>query len=348
MTQAKMTEAKKAPAFGTQFTPFMLRQSYRDGRWHPAEIVPYGAFALTPASAVFHYAQELFEGLKAYRQPDGSVALFRPDRNFARLNRSAERMCMPQMDERAALADLVRFVAHEAAQVPAAPWSLYLRPCMFGSDQVIRVKPAAEYEYFVVACVVGDYFAGDDARGVRLRTETEYTRAATGGTGAAKCGGNYAASLAAQARASKEGFDQVVWLDAKEHRRIEEMGGMNIMFVVDGELVTPSLETGTILPGVTRMSLLELARSIGLRTAERALYADELGSAFAAGKLQECFACGTAAVISPIRELVHRGQVIYRNDGSAPGPVTTRLKESLMDIQFGRAPDPFGWRLPVR
>jgi branched-chain amino acid aminotransferase len=343
-----MTQAKKAPAFGTQFTPHMLRQSHRDGRWQPAEIVPYGPYALSPASAVFHYAQELFEGLKAYRQPDGSVALFRPDRNFARLNRSAERMCMPQMDERQALADLVRFVAKEAAQVPDAPWSLYLRPCMFGADQVIRVKAAADYEYFVVACVVGDYFAGDDARGVRLRTETEYTRAATGGTGAAKCGGNYAASLAAQARASKEGFDQVVWLDAKEHRCIEEMGGMNIMFVIDGVLVTPSLETGTILPGVTRMSLLELARHLGLKTEERTITADELGAAFAAGKLHECFACGTAAVISPIRELVHRGQVIYRNDGTAPGPITTRLKTALMDIQFGRAPDPFGWRLPVR
>jgi branched-chain amino acid aminotransferase len=342
-----MTQASKAPAFGTQFTPHMLRQRYRDGRWQAAEILPYGAYALTPASAVFHYAQELFEGLKAYRQPDGSVALFRPDRNFARLNRSAERMCMPQMDERQALADLTRFVATEAAHVPAAPWSLYLRPCMFGADQVIRVKPAAEYEYFVVACIVGDYFSGDDARGVRLRTETEYTRAAAGGTGAAKCGGNYAASLAAQARATKEGFDQVVWLDAKEHRCIEEMGGMNIMFVIDGALVTPSLETGTILPGVTRMSLLELARSLGLRTEERTITADELGSAFAAGKFQECFACGTAAVISPIRELVHRGQVVYRNDGTAPGAVTSKLRDALMDIQFGRAADPFGWRLKV-
>jgi branched-chain amino acid aminotransferase len=343
-----MAASDKAPAFGTQFTPHMLHQRYRDGRWQPAEIVPYGALQLTPASAVFHYAQELFEGLKAYRQPDGSVALFRPDRNFARLNRSAERMCMPLHDERQALADLLRFISGEAAQVPAPPWSLYIRPFMFGADQVIRVKPAAEYEYFVVACVVGDYFAGDDPRGVRLRTETEYTRAAPGGTGAAKCGGNYAASLAAQGRATKEGFDQVVWLDAKEHRCIEEMGGMNIMFVIDGRLCTPSLETGTILPGVTRMSLLELARSQGLQTEERTITTDELARAHAAGKLSECFACGTAAVITPVRELVHRGQVIYRNEGSAPGPITTRLKQSLMDIQFGRAPDPFGWRLAVR
>ena len=343
-----MTQAKKAPAFGTQFTPHMLHQRYADGRWSPAEIVPYGSLQLTPASAVFHYAQELFEGLKAYRQPDGSVALFRPDRNFARLNRSAERMCMPAHDEAQALRDLIKFIALESSHVPEPPWSLYVRPFMYGADQVIRVKPASEYEYLVVACVVGEYFSGDDARGVRLRTETEFTRAAPGGTGAAKCGGNYAASLAAQGRASAEGFDQVVWLDARDHERIVEMGGMNIMFVIDGVLATPSLETGTILPGVTRMSLLELARSFGIKTEERAITAGELAKAYAAGKLTECFACGTAAVITPIRELVHRGKVIYRNDGTAPGPITTKLKGSLMDIQFGRAADPFGWRVAVR
>jgi branched-chain amino acid aminotransferase len=342
-----MSAAKSGPAFGTQFTPHMIVQRYAGGRWAPAEVVPYGPFSLEPSAAVFHYAQELFEGFKCYRQPDGSLALFRPDRNFARLNRSAERMCMPQIDERQALADVLTLLRTDRASAPAAPHTLYLRPCMISTDPVIRVKPADSYLYFVVVCVVGDYFAGSDPRGVRLRTETEYTRAASGGTGAAKCGGNYAASLAAQGRASKDGFDQVVWLDGKEHRYIEEMGGMNIMFVIDGVLTTPSLDSGTILAGVTRQSLLELAAHLGIKTAERPITTDELGAAFAAGKLSECFACGTAAVISPIRELVHRGQVIYRNDGSAPGPITTRLGKALTDIQFGRAADPFGWRLAV-
>jgi branched-chain amino acid aminotransferase len=332
-----------APAFGTQFAPNMLLRRYRAGAWGPSAIVPYGGFELAPATAVFHYAQEVFEGLKCYRQPDGGLALFRPDRNCARLNASARRMCIPELDPDALLADLESFVRHEASSVPAAPATLYLRPCVFGSDPVIRVKPSNEYTLFVVGCIVGDYFAGDDARGVRLRTETEFTRAAPGGTGMAKCGGNYAASLAAQGRASAEGFDQVVWLDAREHRYIEEMGGMNIMFVIDGSLVTPSLDTGTILPGVTRESLLALARHLGIATAERMVTADELGAAHRAGRLTECFACGTAAVITPIRELVHRGEVVYRNDGAAPGPITTRLKQVLTDLQFGRAPDPFGW-----
>ena len=337
----------KGPAFGTQFTPHMIVQRHAGGRWAPAEVVPYGPFALEPSAAVFHYAQELFEGFKCYRQPDGSLALFRPARNFARLNQSAERMCMPRIDEAQALADVMRLLRTDRAQAPAAPHTLYLRPCMIATDPVIRVKPADSYLYFVVVCVVGEYFSGDDPRGVRLRTETEFTRAAAGGTGAAKCGGNYAASLAAQGRASKDGFDQVVWLDGKEHRYIEEMGGMNIMFVIDGVLTTPALDAGTILPGVTRASLLELAQHQGLRVAERAITCDELGAAFAAGKLSEAFACGTAAVITPIRELVHRGQVIYRNDGDAPGPVTTGLKRTLTDLQFGRGPDPFGWRVPV-
>jgi len=335
------------PAFGTQFTPHMIVQRYAGGRWAPAEVVPYGPFTLEPSAAVFHYAQELFEGFKCYRQPDGALSLFRPDRNFARLNRSAARMCMPAIDEKQALADVLELLRADRASAPAAPHTLYLRPCMFATDPVIRVKPADTYLYFVVVCVVGEYFSGDDARGVRLRTETEYTRAANGGTGAAKCGGNYAASLAAQGRASKEGFDQVVWLDGKEHRHIEEMGGMNIMFVIDGVLTTPSLDSGTILPGVTRESLLRLAEHKGLRTSERPVAADELGAAFAAGKLTEAFACGTAAVITPIRELVHRGTTVFRNDGSAPGPVTTDLQRTLTDIQFGRISDPFGWRLAV-
>jgi branched-chain amino acid aminotransferase len=336
--------SQPAPAFGTAFAPHMLVRRYRAGAWQPSEVVPYGEFSFQPSTAVFHYAQEIFEGLKCYRQPDGGLALFRPQENFARLNRSAARMSMPALPEAEGLADIERLLRLDAASVPAAPGTLYIRPFMMGVDPVIRVKPAGEYLFCVVTCMVGDYFGGDDPRGVRLRTETEYTRAAPGGTGAAKCGGNYAASLIAQGRASAEGYDQVVWLDAKEHRYIEEMGGMNIMFVIDGELVTPSLETGTILAGVTRDSLLKLARHLGIRTAERMISTDELAAAHAAGRFQECFACGTAAVITPIRELTHRGAVIHRNEGSEPGPITRQLKQALTDIQFGRGADPLGWR----
>ena len=333
--------------FGSQFNAHVLKQRYADGAWGPAKIVPFEGFTLSPAANVLHYAQEIFEGFKAYRQPDGSAALFRIDRNLARLNRSAARLCMPAIDERQTLEAIRALIRADFASIPERPGSLYVRPCMIGTEAAIRVKPSATYEFFVLTCVVGDYFGGGDPRGVRLRTETEYVRAAPGGTGTAKCGGNYAASLVAQAQAASEGFDQVVWLDAKERRFVEEMGGMNIMFVLDGVLVTPSLESGTILEGVTRDSLLQLARSMGVRAEERTVSVDDLAAAYGTGRMSEAFACGTAAAVTPIREIVHRGEVIYRNEGSEPGELTTQLRQRLLDLQFGLAPDPFGWRLPV-
>jgi len=342
-----MANDQKVPSFGSAFTPHMLQQQYANGVWKKADIVPYGAFNLQPSSVVFHYGQEIFEGFKAYRQPDGGASLFRPDRNLARMNKSAQRLCMAQIDEKQVLADVLRLLKTDQAQIPERPNTLYIRPCMFATDTVIKVNPSAEYTFFVIVCVVGDYFAGQDARGVRLRTETEYVRAAPGGTGAAKCGGNYAASLAAQGQAAKDGFDQVVWLDAKEHRYIEEMGGMNIMFVIDDALVTPTLASGSILPGVTRESLLQLARSLGRTVEERDISAEELVATNAAGRLKEAFACGTAAVVTPIREILHRGEVLYKNGGDKPGALTLQLRQQLMDIQFGLAPDPFGWRVPV-
>ncbi|MEI6235539.1 MAG: branched-chain amino acid aminotransferase [Planctomycetota bacterium] len=330
--------------FGSNFTAHMLRQDYADGVWKKAEIVPFGPFSLSPATVVFHYGQEIFEGFKAYRQPDGGCSIFRPDRNLARMNKSAERLSMPFIDEKQTLVDICELLRTDKASIPERPESLYIRPFMFGTDAVIRVNPSASYIFCTVVCVVGDYFGGGDPRGVRLRTETEYVRAAPGGTGAAKCGGNYAASLAAQGRAAKEGFDQVVWLDAKEHRYIEEMGGMNIMFVIGDTLVTPSTDSGSILAGVTRASLIELARSMGHNVEERAVTTDELIAAQKAGALKECFACGTAAVITPIREILHRGETLYRNDGDQAGALTLKLRQRLVDIQFGLAPDPFGWR----
>jgi branched-chain amino acid aminotransferase len=325
----------------------MLRQRYAGGAWQKAEIVPFGPFSLSPATSVLHYAQEIFEGFKAYRQPDGSCCLFRPQRNMARLNNSAARMCMPAVDEKHVLADICELLRADVALLPPRPSTLYVRPCMFGTDPVIRVNPAETYMLSVIVSVVGDYFAGQNPLGVRLRTETQYVRAAPGGTGAAKCGGNYAASLIAQGRATKEGFDQVVWLDAKEHRYIEEMGGMNIMFVIGDALVTPSIETGSILPGVTRESLLKLAASLGRKVEERAISVDELVEAQKAGRLKEAFACGTAAVITPIREILHRGEVLFRNSATKPGELTMQLRQQLMDIQFGTAPDRFGWQYAV-
>ena len=342
-----MAEQKKSPSFGSAFTPHMLVQRYANGAWGKAEIVPYESFSLPPSTVVFHYGQELFEGFKAYRQPDESVCLFRPDRNLARLNNSAARLCMPAVDTAAVCADVSRLIKTDRDHLPARPQTLYIRPCMIATDTVIKVNPSSSYIFFVIVCVVGDYFAGSDPRGVRLRTEMEYVRAAPGGTGAAKCGGNYAASLAAQGQAAKDGYDQVVWLDAVERKYIEEMGGMNIMFVIGDTLVTPSISTGTILPGVTRESLLQLARAQGCKVEERPISVDELFAAQKNCSLKEAFACGTAAAITPIREISHNGQIMYRNEGTQAGVLTMQLRQQLLDLQFGAAPDPFGWRYRV-
>lgn len=338
---------KSNPGFGALFTPHMLVQKFRNNAWDSAEIVPYASFSLSPATVVFHYGQEIFEGFKAYRQPNGSICMFRPDRNLARLNASATRLCMPPIDAEKTAEKIASLIKLDQAEVPQRPHTLYVRPCMIATDTVIKVNPSTTYTFFVILSIVGDYFAGKDARGVRLRTETEYVRAAPGGTGAAKCGGNYAASLAAKGQATKDGFDDLVWLDARERKYIEEMGGMNIMFVMDGKLVTPSISSGTILPGVTRDSILRLAQSQNIGVEERTLAVDELIAAQKAGRLKEAFACGTAAVITPIREIIHNGEVLYHNSGDKPGALTMQLRQQLMDLQFGSAPDPFGWRHPV-
>ncbi|MCY3021017.1 MAG: branched-chain amino acid aminotransferase [Planctomycetota bacterium] len=342
-----MAGKEKDPGFGKVFTPHMLVQHYRNGAWQRSRIVRFGPFTLSPATVVFHYAQEIFEGFKAYRQPDGCVCMFRPDRNLARLNASATRLCMPPVDTKAVRADICRLIKRDRNHIPAPPQTLYVRPCMIATDTVIKVHPSPTYTFFVILSVVGDYFGGEDPRGVRLCTETEYVRAAPGGTGAAKCGGNYAASLAAQHHASRGGFDQVVWLDARERKYVEEMGGMNIMFVLDDTVVTPPLEGGSILPGVTRDSLLQLLRAGRRKVEERCIPVAELVAANKAGRLKEVFACGTAAVVTPIREIMHGKQVLYRNRRDKPGELTMRLRQQLVDIQFGRAPDPFGWRYPV-
>jgi branched-chain amino acid aminotransferase len=314
--------------------------------WHDGVVSAYGPIPLDPAAAVLHYAQEIFEGLKAYRHPDGSVWSFRPEANAARLARSAARLALPELPEEDFLAAIETLVGIDREWVPSRDeQSLYLRPFMFASEAFLGVRPAREVTFVVIASPVGSYFAGG-VKPVSIWLSTNYTRAARGGMGAAKTGGNYAASLAAQLEASAHGCDQVCFLDAVEGRWVEELGGMNLYFVhADGRLVTPEL-TGTILEGVTRSSILALAAEQGLQVQERRVDIEEWRRGVASGDITEVFACGTAAVITPVGRLVwDGGEVGAAADEAAGafGPVAGRLRQALLDIQYGRAQDTHGW-----
>jgi len=330
------------PGFGRVFTDHMVTIRYADGKgWYDAQVGPRSPIQLDPASAVLHYAQEIFEGLKAYRTADGGVTMFRPDANSARFRASADRLAMPQLPDELFLASLEELVKIDRDWVPTdEDGSLYLRPFMFASEVFLGVKPSAEYLYCLIASPVGSYFTGGP-KSVALWVSQEYTRAAPGGTGAAKCGGNYAASLLPQAEAIERGCDQVVFLDAVERRYVDELGGMNIFFVYDGELVTPPL-SGSILPGITRDALITLAGEQGLRVVERAYAMDEWRADAASGALKEAFACGTAAVITPIGRVQSPDYDFTIGDGG-PGPVAMGLRARLVDIQRGRAEDKYGW-----
>lgn len=332
--------------FGKVFADRMFSVKYKEGRgWYDAAIHDYRAFTLDPAALIFHYAQEIFEGLKAYRQPNGSVALFRPDRNAKRMNASAERLAMPTLDEEVQVEAFHKLVRECEAWIPSNPASLYLRPTMIATNAVLGVKPAEEYLYYVIASPVGAYFA-HGFKPVSLMTVRNQARAADGGTGAAKCGGNYAASLLAGKQAKARGFDQVIWLDAKDHRYIEEMGGMNIFFVYGDTLRTCPL-TGSILPGITRASILELAPTLGLKVEEAMLDVDQVMADIDAGKVTESFACGTAAVVSPVGLILH-DEVKHPVGAQTTGTVTQKLYDYLTHLQFGLSEDPFGWRVPLR
>ncbi len=304
--------------------------------------MPYAPLQLDPANVVLHYGQEVFEGLKAYRQPDGGVALFRPGKNAARMVRSCERLALPALPEDVFVAACELLVQTDAAWVPDGEGaSLYLRPFMFADEVGLGVRPSESARFLVIASPAGNYFSGP-LRPVSLWLSQEYVRAAPGGTGAAKTGGNYAASLLAQQEAIGHGCDQVVFLDAVEHRWVEELGGMNMFFVLDdGTIVTPEL-TGTILEGVTRDSVLTLARELGHTVEERRVDVDEWRKGAADGRVVEVFACGTAAVITPVGVLRWPDGEAVAGDGQ-PGPVTTRLRTALLDLQYGRTPDTHGW-----
>ncbi|GLZ53300.1 branched-chain amino acid aminotransferase [Actinomycetospora sp. NBRC 106378] len=347
-TDERVAEVLAAPGFGKYFTDHMvtIRWDAAHG-WHDARVEPYAPLQIDPASVVLHYSQTIFEGLKAYRQPDGSIASFRPWANAARMARSAERLAMPPLPEELFLDSIRELLAVDHRWVPAAGGeeSLYLRPFMIGSSSGLGVRPSEEYLYLLIASPAGAYFPRGLAP-VSVWLSTDYVRAVPGGTGEAKCGGNYAASLAAQAQAAAQGCDQVVWLDALEHRWVEEMGGMNLFFVFTDaqghhEVVTPEL-SGSLLPGITRRSLLELAREDGATVTERRISTDEWEKEVASGGLSEVFACGTAAVITPVGSVKYDGGSFEIGDGT-PGPVTARLRERLTDIQRGAAPDPHGW-----
>ena len=332
--------------FGSIFTDHMFNMDYDpDKGWHAPRIEPYGQICLDPSTMFFHYGQGVFEGLKAYRTESGAVQLFRPLDNLKRMNRSCRRMCIPQIDEALALEALKALLSLEKDWVPrAAETSLYIRPTVIATDPFLGVRASNTYRYFVILSPVGAYYP-EGFNPVKILVTPDYVRAVRGGVGEAKTPGNYAASLLAGEQAHQEGYTQVLWLDGKEQKYVEEVGSMNIFFVIDGELITPSLN-GSILPGITRQSVLALADHWGMKTVERQISIDEVFAAHRESKLEEMFGSGTAAVISPVGELKYGDQVIHIADGKV-GPVAQRFFDAIMGIQYGREPDPMGWVVPV-
>ncbi|MBV9451215.1 MAG: branched-chain amino acid aminotransferase [Streptosporangiaceae bacterium] len=342
--EAERDAMLRAPGFGQVFTDHMVTIRWDAERgWHDARLEPYGPLTLDPATTVFHYAQEFFEGLKAYRQDNGSIVMFRPEANAARSNSSARRMAMPELPEETFIRALELLVTQDRDWVPQAEGnSLYLRPFMIATQRGLGVNhPSSQYLFCVIASPAASYFAGG-VKPVTVWLSEDYTRAAPGGTGAVKCGGNYAAAFTAQRQAVEQGCDQVVWLDAAEHRWVEEMGGMNLFFVYGKDrIVTPGL-TGTLLPGVTRDSLLKLAPELGIAAEEGRISIGQWQEQCASGELTEVFACGTAAVITPVGKVKGEDREWLVGDG-APGPVSLRLREELLGIQTGRHTDHFNW-----
>ncbi|KPI20320.1 branched-chain amino acid aminotransferase [Actinobacteria bacterium OK074] len=342
LPDAERTALMTDPGFGRHFTDHMVTVRWTEGRgWHDGQLVPFAPLTLSPAAMALHYAQTIFEGLKAYRQPDGALAVFRPERNARRFRESARRLAMPELPEETFVAALDALVAQDAVWVPEGrETSLYLRPFLFATETGLGIRPAREYLFMVIASPSGSYFP-DGVRPLSVWISEDHVRAAPGDTGAAKCGGNYAASLVAQAQAAERGCDQVVWLDATERRWVEEMGGMNLYFVHGDRIVTPML-SGSLLPGITRHSLLRVAADLGHAAVESRVSVHDWRRDCAAGRVTEVFACGTAAVVTPVGSVRSvRGDWTV-GDGR-PGPLTMRLREALLDIQTGRAPDRHGW-----
>ena len=351
LTIVKTENPKTMPAeselgFGKHFTDHMLVVEWSaDKGWYDAKILPFGRISLHPASTVLHYGAEIFEGLKAYRRADGGVQLFRPMENVKRMNRSAERMSLPTMDEKEMLSLIEQFVRLEERFVPHSfGTSLYLRPFLFGNDETLGVHAVHRATFMLIASPSGSYYK-EGINPVGIMIENEDVRTVRGGTGYAKCGGNYAASTRAGERAAKMGYSQVLWLDGVERKYIEEVGAMNVMFKIGGKVVTPKL-TGSILPGITRMSCIEVLKSEGYEVEERLFSLDELVSALEDGTLEEAWGTGTAAVVSPIGKLAIGGKE-YVVGGGAIGETTKKLYDTLTGIQWGKREDTFGWVYPL-
>lgn len=327
--------------FGRIFTDRMFTMRYINNAWTEPKIEKYKKFSLDPSACVFHYSQEIFEGMKAYAAEDGRILLFRPEQNVRRMNKSAERLVMPTIPEEDMLQAITELVLAEKEWLPrAAGTSLYIRPTMIATEAFLGVHPSTEYTFFIILSPVGAYYK-EGFKPVKLYVEDTFVRAAVGGVGDIKTGGNYAASLMAGYRAQQKGFSQVLWLDAKERKYVEEVGAMNMFFVFGNKLVTPAL-TGSILPGITRASVLELAKYLGLEAEERAISIDEVIEGISSGSITEAFGSGTAAVISPVGSLTYKEKE-YVINGNQVGTVTQQLYDTLVNIQYGRQADPFGW-----
>jgi branched-chain amino acid aminotransferase len=347
MDEIKITKAptSKLPSvdfnnlgFGNFFTDHMLVVDYRDGEWGNAEIVPYGPISFEPALSAIHYGQSIFEGIKAYRMKDGSAAIYRPYENMKRFNRSALRMEMPEVPEELFIGGIKKLLQVEDQWIPnEIEHALYVRPFMFSTDQVMRVMPATTYKFMIILSPVGAYYAAP----MRLWVEQEFVRAAAGGVGNAKTAGNYAASLHPFAVAKKRGYDQVLWTDANEHKYVQECGTMNVFFLVGGKLLTPGLDSGTILEGVTRDSVIQVAGDLGIAVEERDISIDELVQAYQAGQFTEAFGSGTAATVAKIEEINYKDFIMTFNPLNQP--VADALKQRLTEIRDGVLPDTRGW-----
>ena len=332
--------------FGHIFTDHMFVMNYTEGKgWHDARVVPFANVSLSPAAMIFHYGQEMFEGLKAYAGPDGKAYLFRPDMNAKRANNSNDRLCIPRIPEEDFVQAVKTVVDVDREWIPTDPGtSLYIRPFIIATDEFLGVAPSKTYLFFIILSPSGAYYESGLAP-VGIWIEDEYVRAVRGGIGFAKTGGNYAASLIAQVKAHDGGFSQVLWLDGVERKYIEEVGAMNIFFKIDGKILTPVLN-GSILPGVARNTVLQLVRQWGMDVEERRISADELLEAAHSGRLEEVFGTGTAAVISPVGKLRFKDEIITIGEGKI-GEVTQKLYDEITGIQLGTRPDPYGWRVTV-
>ena len=333
-------------SFGNVFTDHIFVLDYDEGKgWHDPRIIPYQSFALDPASSVLHYAQTVFDGLKAFRGKDGTIRLFRPRAHAERLNRSCERMCIPQLDVEMVLASFRKLIEIDHEWVPSKPGTaLYLRPTVIASEAFLGVRPAKSYRYFLILSPVGPYYA-EGINPVKILASDQYVRAVVGGTGSAKTAANYAASLYGAEMAKKAGYTQVLWLDGVQHKYLDEVGTMNIMVKIGDEIATPALN-GAILAGVTRDSVLTLLRDWGMKVSERPIAIDEVLDAAKSGALQEMWGTGTAAVVSPVGELGYKDQRIVINGGKT-GPLTQKLYDTIIAIQYGQSNDPHGWTEPV-